>query len=143
MIFFMFLILFKNRKQPSSNSFSFKILFIRSSSVCWLNWIDQSWGYGGFCRGFFFFKFSFLWLWGFCRGLWWRRSCSTCLWFGSIEVLGSRDHSQFPSKLSHLPNTLMMVWSLHLFIYSILIILYVIFMKKQISFFLISIILNH
>lgn len=47
---------------------------------------------------------------GFCRGLWWWRSCCTCIWLGSIEVLGSRNHSQFSGKyLSHLPNTLMMV----------------------------------
>lgn len=43
---------------------------------------------------------------GFVRGIWWWRSRSTCLWLGSIEVLGPRHHPQFSSKFSHPSNSI-------------------------------------
>jgi len=46
----------------------------------------------------------------FCyRGIWWWSSCSTCLWLGSIEVLGPRHNSQFSSKFSY-PSYIIVIW---------------------------------
>lgn len=70
-----------------------------NSGGCSISRYDMSHGLDNKNLHFFFLNF---WHWkliamDFVRGVWWWRSCSACLWFGSIEVLGPRYHSQFPS----------------------------------------------